>query len=83
MADTAVAPGNALMSPQQLADYLGVPVATVYRWRVGGHENLPTGGHEKSPPVAMRRSPLAATSSPHPLIVARCRGSPGRCGRPS
>jgi excisionase family DNA binding protein len=33
MAETAVALGNALLSPQQLADYLGVPVATVYRWR--------------------------------------------------
>jgi excisionase family DNA binding protein len=33
MADTAVALGDALLSPQQLADYLGVPVATVYRWR--------------------------------------------------
>ena len=54
-----------------------------HRHDVGGHENPPTGGHEKSPPVATRRSPLAATSSPHPLIVARCRGSPGWCGRPS
>lgn len=33
MADTAVALGDALLSPQQLADYLGVPLATVYRWR--------------------------------------------------
>ena len=33
MAETAVALGSALLSPQQLADYLGVPVATVYRWR--------------------------------------------------
>jgi excisionase family DNA binding protein len=33
MAHTALAAGNALLSPQQLADYLGVPVATVYRWR--------------------------------------------------
>jgi excisionase family DNA binding protein len=36
MADTAVAPGNALLSPQQLADYLGIPLATVYRWRYEG-----------------------------------------------
>jgi excisionase family DNA binding protein len=36
MADTAVVPGDALYSPQQLADYLGVPLATVYRWRYEG-----------------------------------------------
>ncbi|MDP8928170.1 MAG: helix-turn-helix domain-containing protein [Actinomycetota bacterium] len=36
MADTAVTLGDALLSPQQLADYLGVPVATVYRWRYEG-----------------------------------------------
>ena len=51
--------------------------------RVGGHENLPTGGHEKSPAVATRMSPRAATSSPHPMIDARRRVVPGRCGRPS
>lgn len=33
MTHAAVAPGDALLSPQQLADYLGVPVATVYRRR--------------------------------------------------
>jgi excisionase family DNA binding protein len=33
MAETAVDRGSALLSPQQLADYLGVPLATVYRWR--------------------------------------------------
>jgi excisionase family DNA binding protein len=36
MAETAVARGSALLSPQQLADYLGVPLATVYRWRYEG-----------------------------------------------
>ncbi len=36
MADTAIALGDALLSPQQLADYVGVPVATVYRWRYEG-----------------------------------------------
>lgn len=36
MADTAVVPEDALLSPQQVADYLGVPVATVYRWRYEG-----------------------------------------------
>lgn len=33
MGDTAVVQGVALLSPQQLADYLGIPVATVHRWR--------------------------------------------------
>lgn len=36
MTDTAVVPEDALLSPQQVADYLGVPVATVYRWRYEG-----------------------------------------------
>lgn len=36
MADTAVVLDDALLSPQQLADYLGVPLATVYRWRYEG-----------------------------------------------
>ena len=36
MASTAVAVNDALLSPQQLADYLAVPVATVYRWRCEG-----------------------------------------------
>jgi hypothetical protein len=36
MADTAVVLGDALLSPQQLADYLGVPLASVYRWRYEG-----------------------------------------------
>lgn len=36
MADTEVALGDAFLSPQQLADYVGVPVATVYRWRYEG-----------------------------------------------
>ncbi len=36
MAETAVALGNTLLSPQQLADYLGVPLATIYRWRYEG-----------------------------------------------
>jgi excisionase family DNA binding protein len=35
MADTAVVLGDALLS-QQLADYLGVPLASVYRWRYEG-----------------------------------------------
>ena len=36
MATTAVALDDVLLSPQQLADYLGVPLATVYRWRCAG-----------------------------------------------
>lgn len=36
MADTAVVLNDALLSPQQLAEYLGVPLATVYRWRYEG-----------------------------------------------
>lgn len=52
MADTAVAPGNALMSPQQLADYLGVPVATVYRWR---HESTGPRGIKVGKHVRYRR----------------------------
>jgi hypothetical protein len=49
MTGAAVAPGDTLLSPQQLADYLGVPVATVYRWR-----------HESTGPRAA--SGLASTS---------------------
>jgi excisionase family DNA binding protein len=30
-----------LLSPQEVADYLGVPVGTVYRWRV--HREGPIG----------------------------------------
>ncbi len=46
MADTGVR-GNALLSPQQLADYLGVPVATVYRWRheSSGPRGIKVGKH--------------------------------------
>jgi excisionase family DNA binding protein len=33
MPDTTTALGNSLWSPQQVADYLGVPLATVSRWR--------------------------------------------------
>ena len=36
MATTAAALDDVLLSPQQLADYLGVPLATVYRWRCEG-----------------------------------------------
>ena len=36
MATTAAALDDVLLSPQQLAEYLGVPLATVYRWRCEG-----------------------------------------------
>lgn len=26
-----------LLSTEELADYLGVPVKTIYEWRTGGH----------------------------------------------
>jgi excisionase family DNA binding protein len=28
--------GGQLLSPEQLAEYLGVPLATIYRWRTRG-----------------------------------------------
>lgn len=31
-----MAPPEELMNPQQLADFLGVPLATVYAWRYRG-----------------------------------------------
>ncbi len=52
MADTAVAPSSALLSPQQLADYLGVPLATVYRWR---HESTGPRGIKLGKHVRYRR----------------------------
>lgn len=36
MATTAAALDDVLLSPQRLANYLGVPLATVYRWRCEG-----------------------------------------------
>lgn len=57
MAETAVALGDVLMSPQQLADYLGVPLATVYRWRSAstGPRGLKVGKH-----VRYRQADVAA-----------------------
>lgn len=57
MAETAVALGNALLSPQQLADYLGVPVATVYRWR---HESTGPRGIKVGKHVRYRRGDVEA-----------------------
>ena len=39
----------ALLSVQELAEYLGVPIATVYRWRArgGGPRGLKVGRHGK------------------------------------
>lgn len=36
-----------LLSPQQLADYLGIPVKTVYTWRTNnvGPEGIKVGKH--------------------------------------
>jgi excisionase family DNA binding protein len=38
---------KSLLSPEQLADYLGVPLATVYRWRTrgGGPRGVKVGKH--------------------------------------
>lgn len=57
MADTAVAQGSALLSPQQLADYLGVPLATVYRWR---HESTGPRGIKVGKHVRYRRRDVEA-----------------------
>jgi excisionase family DNA binding protein len=52
MTDAAVALGETLLSPQQLADYLAVPVATVYRWR---HESTGPRGIRVGKHVRYRR----------------------------
>ncbi len=56
MADTGV-PGNTLLSPQQLADYLAVPLATVYRWR---HESSGPRGIKVGKHVRYRRGDVEA-----------------------
>lgn len=57
MADTAVVLGDVLLSPKELADYLGVPLATVYRWRSEstGPRGLKVGKH-----VRYRQADVAA-----------------------
>lgn len=47
MADSALALGDAFLSPRQLADYLDVPLATVYRWRYEstGPKGIKVGKH--------------------------------------
>jgi excisionase family DNA binding protein len=57
MTDAAVAPGDTLLSPQQLAAYLGVPVATVYRWR---HESTGPRGIRVGKHVRYRRRDVEA-----------------------
>lgn len=44
---TQLRPGQGLRSPEQLAEYLGVPLATVYRWRTrgGGPRGVKVGRH--------------------------------------
>ena len=57
MNDAKVTTGGRLLSPQQLAEHLSVPLQTVYKWRREGHgpKGIKLGRHVRNRPEEVGR----------------------------